>query len=219
MIHYDDFHNMMRSIHILKATFYIQIDTTHWTSTRWRSLQDIGRRSWAMWEIATWRAWSSCTSQLPWNMPIVVFFFFLSWEYAALLCRSRVLKTYFQIRNWIYDIYLHHPKTHTNTTNQPVWNWFQPPTPPLDGKGIFLHKARRDHPWVQWVGVSLLATSALATGTRRHQGTPLAATDGFFRHFVGARPRVETVAVDFGNCEEILIPAHRIPPMVTTYED
>ena len=45
--------------------------------------------------------------------------FFLSWEYGALLCRSRVLKTYFQIRNWIYDIHFA-PSKNTQKHNQPT---------------------------------------------------------------------------------------------------
>ena len=46
-----------------------------------------------MWGIATWRAWSSCTSQLPWRCRFCVIFSKDMW---GTFCRSWVLRSKFQ---------------------------------------------------------------------------------------------------------------------------
>lgn len=119
--------------HILHTDRHILVRETHWTSTAedpCRTLdEDPGQCGRSQRGEHGHPSRANCHGRCWWLC------FFLSWEYGALLCRSRVLKTYFQIRNWIYDIHFA-PSKNTQKHNQPTRVELVPAPNnlPLDGK-------------------------------------------------------------------------------------
>lgn len=199
--------------HILHTDRHILVRETHWTSTAedpCRTLdEDPGQCGRSQRGEHGHPARANCHGRCR----LLCCFFFLSWEYGALLCRSRVLKTYFQIRNWIYDIHFA-PSKNTHTTN-PCGTGSSTQQPPLDGKlrfsstrhGVitreFSESVYRCLPPAHW-----------QPGPEDIKGRLLQRQMGFFGISLGRGHGLKRWFGDFGNCEEnffkfklILIPA------------